>query len=268
MMDPRYALGEADVPLREFTEQPWQLWARWLYLAFLASFGLMMVAYGVVLLRAIYLAWNGAWEPELLAALCGGAFALLAGFMLTRGSLAKIRAAWQLRGLRVLAGPEALQRITKDRTDVLHWEEMQAVRMHLKIGKHRGDLAPPCQIIVRMKSELVFSFADEIPAIAELGRLIMEQTLPHLLPLTQAAMKRGETVTFGTLKASSLGLCHGDRRACWKDVKEMRVDKHGQLVIDTKGFGTCWLRRPLGEIDNYHVLTAVFLAMDFSRESH
>jgi hypothetical protein len=74
------------------------------------------------------------------------------------------------------------------------------------------------------------------PAIADFGQLIVREVASRKLPVAQAAVARGETVTFGDLAVSPAGLSGRTRgwTIPWREVTEVRV-RSGTVQITRQG---------------------------------
>jgi len=183
-----------------------------------------------------------------------GAFAL--GLALTLGIVFWVLGTYRSRGTRVLLFPRGLVRLQHGAAAVCRWEDVQKVTHEMNTGSREKKLVPRHRFVVACRDGTTLDF-QHIPKTRELGERIQEATLKHLMPLALQVYQTGKPVKFGPLTVSREGVGNGKETVPWVDVKDVQIDKHGQLVFTTQGRWLSFAKVPVEEIPNVHVLLAL-----------
>lgn len=183
---------------------------------------------------------------------------------------------YRQRGLMVLVYPTGLLRLQRGAVDSFPWDEIAEIRMkiqRLEAAEFFYDLEGnpiSCWLPVEVptiqiwKSGLVVERADGneahfSPALADydrLAELIQRRTFPRAWIVARDRLLSGETVVFGDLEASSVGLRHSGKLLRWRDLKEITIAQ-GRLTIKKIGRWIPWVVIDASKIPNPHVLFAL-----------
>ena len=163
---------------------------------------------------------------------------------------------WRLRQLargsrvRVLVFEGGLARFDGENLVSCRWDEIETVEWSATSYRARGiPLGTRFVITLKLASggQMVFDGAREhLPAMESLSHRISKETTTRLLPRTLAALKAGQTIAFGELGVSRLGIHCGDRALAWGEVENISAEP--QLCISRRrggwlDFWSRWSRR-------------------------
>lgn len=242
-------------------------------LAWIAA-GILATVLGIALVALLWLLpiqnagadMNGRHSGQLLGLLLAGVGPVLVLY------------ARKYRLLHAVTSSEGVALIENDTVSWCRWQNIETVWETLLAGETSSTLQASARgenhmfrVRCRAGKELVFrSFLDDLPW---LGQIIKHETLPYLLPPAVAALKAGEALSFGPLSLDSEGLSAGaDKFLSWAELKDVQA-ANGLLVASRIGKRWAWLKVPLGQVPNAHVLLVLvscyrkeFPAVDDSRE--
>jgi hypothetical protein len=196
--------------------------------------------------------WFGEGKPGTWRGLAAGAL----GLTLAGGIVAWVQQAYRNRGTRILLYPHGIVRFQRDGVETLRWTEIATVVQAMNTGSREQSLVPRNKFTVYRNDGSNVELM-QIPKIRELGERIQQETLKYLLPPALQAYQAGKEVSFSKLTASRAGINNGKATLPWVEIKDVEIDKNGQLVFTAQGRWLSFAKVPIEEIPNVHVLLAL-----------
>jgi hypothetical protein len=89
--------------------------------------------------------------------------------------------------------------------------------------------------------------------LAELGDIIKQNTLPHLLPVYLAEWEQMRSLDFGAIGLCRDGIKVENQTLPWSDVREVKR-KGGWIALHKQGGWTSWKKVKLSDVPNAHIL--------------
>lgn len=102
-----------------------------------------------------------------------------------------------------------------------------AVTRHYYNGVHTGDTRI---LTLRMNDGKKFVLNNTFQNIAQLQELLPQLTFGPLMQRTAEALQSGQSVQFGSMAVTPLGLYNGKETLPWSEIADMRVDK-GMITV-------------------------------------
>jgi hypothetical protein len=205
----------------------------------LSPFGLANVIFGA--LFALLIAAGGfllgitKLQTEPVSALVIWGLSLL--FLI--GGVLYVRKFWPTVG-RVQVLSDGLRLIKGAQVDVCRWEEIthvwQAVTRHTTYGIPSGTTH---YYRVQRADGAQFTFTDALGKVERLGETIQRETFPYLLDRAATLYNEGQTVAFGKISISKVGVSNGQELLPWGDVKGIKLD-NGVINISKQGRWLAW----------------------------
>jgi hypothetical protein len=231
-------------------------------------FGTLVLAALAVLDRAGLFAFIGFKGPLLL---------IMLGIAVVR-LVPRLR---RSRDLRLYVFPTGLLRVQGETVAAFPWDEITDVRQHLPamysvklqrtgtvndpatawlpatLGMSRWLLTAKAQpVVLRDAVGRELALEPIVTDFPDLIKRVQQETFRWLWPDARDRFDRGETLFFHTLRVSRAGIRGPKDLLPWPDLHEVAV-KQGCLVITRKRRLLEWLRKPLTELSNLHVLLAL-----------
>jgi hypothetical protein len=213
-------------------------------------FGVLAVVFGG------FVRWHFAGALPLAITVWLLAFAIGFGsFAITVATTVVVRS-YRSRGLCVLVFLDGLARILGEQVEFIRWADVCNLR---QVGC-RGILEPSFvygrRLLIQRHDGGQWEFDEAVfPRLAELRRLVEEETLSYLLPPVLRACAAGEEVPFDSVTVTPEGLRAAVGTLPWCDVREATINPAGWLAITRRGGLLPWWGNQIAV--NRHVLQAV-----------
>ena len=150
--------------------------------------------------------------------------------------------------VRVYMFTNGLVRAKGGQTDVVRWDQVEAVRQHIR----RMYTTTNHTYTVRRGDGATFKFSSVLRNIAHLGQTVQQEVTRVLLPRAVAVYNAGTVVPFGTVSVSAQGITHGQKTLVWNQVQGVEV-KQGYVSVKKAGKSWAWVRLRVSTIPNFYV---------------
>src|SRR5574341_894956 len=181
--------------------------------------------------------------------------------------------AWfPVRALRLLVYPAGLVYSRGNETNVLRWEDIEAVYENLvqttliRRGTRQNLGITSAQYTLTDKNGQIFRFDERlgdlnfdlakgiIPfSITQLGQLIIMNVTKIKLPRAIQTCQSGDKVNFDAFSISQQGLQSGSDSLAWNEVESISLE-YGFVVVKKQKQQSDWLRVASWEVPNLHVM--------------
>jgi uncharacterized protein DUF6585 len=119
--------------------------------------------------------------------------------------------------LRVYLCPHGVMYIKGRRVEALRWDQVEWVRKRVNEARYGGLAQMMYKYTVRRGDGATFTFTNYLKHIEQLGPLMVERITRVMLPRLIETYQRGESVQFGNLTVSRVGLTRGSRTLSWAE---------------------------------------------------
>jgi hypothetical protein len=195
------------------------------------AMGLGAFVLGAALLYGAARAYNAPGSVMVMVVAFGGfgAFCVLGGL----GAVVMALAQW---GAKMALHANGLVHHHRGKAYTYLWTDLtvrrKVVETHEQSGggvPYRTDYTYTLRRADGRQLELSSDYGD---GMIELGDIVVDQVNRVALPRALAALRRGETLTFGPLRLDMFGVASGKERIDWLSVKEIRV-QGGEVKVWT-----------------------------------
>jgi hypothetical protein len=181
---------------------------------------------------------------------------LVFAFVIGGAGIAALTKAFTMRGLRIFVAAKGLARQQRDKTEVLHWGDINTVVRRKNAEKGEFSIRTPFQLVVATADGREWLFDERVSRLKELRQLVEERTLPFMLPAARTALDAGERIGFGEVEIDEQGVHHGRSSVGWDSFEEARAEQ-GELSVRVLGARKPLWRIDLAKVPNAHVLVAL-----------
>jgi hypothetical protein len=119
----------------------------------------------------------------------------------------------------------------KDNSSSYMWTDVHdythAVTRHYYNGVHTGDTRI---LTLRMNDGKKFVLNNTFKNVAQLQEILPQLTFGPLMQRTAEALQSGQSIQFGSMAVTPLGLYNGKETLPWSEIADLRVDK-GMITI-------------------------------------
>lgn len=163
---------------------------------------------------------------------------IVAFVMLDRLRVGRIKAIRYVDGFSYQRGSEHL---------IFRWDDIDSVWIYM--NRYGGNLA------VKSKSDgMELTIEPRLRESGDLMQAILDEVVQRQLKLAIENLERGQTVEFGPVQVSRMGLKSEKRTASWDQIDEFGFDKNGSLEVIHDGTTVKWPEVKSNAIPNLPVL--------------
>jgi hypothetical protein len=139
-------------------------------------------------------------------------------------------------------------------THNVRWDEIEAIWQHVITYRIRViifyiPIITAHQYTIRKTGGEHIKLTNSIGKIGEIGTLIQEQALQHMLPRAIETYNNGGTLQFGKLSISKQGITKGKETLPWDQVKDVQIGE-GYVTIKKNGKWLRWAGIDVSKVPN------------------
>lgn len=209
---------------------------------------LMGLGIGVALMGAaivLGLDWS---EDSWTALMCA------AGIFIVFGSLLGLPGALRVRKTRITVYDQGFAYSDGKTQAGLRWSDIAGVVKQFVHGRKGRVILRSVTVQGRDGTRIVLN-PNNISKGPVLAEYIQQKSLDYLLPTFLSAYENGQTVNFGPLQVSKMGLAMGDKSLPWDQVQT--VNLRGWYVGINEGVLKSWASIELSQLPNPNLLLAL-----------
>jgi hypothetical protein len=141
-----------------------------------------------------------------------------------------------------------------NKTHNFRWDEIEAIWQHVVTYRLRllifyVPVSTGYKYTIRKTTGETIKLTNSIGKVAELGPLIQEQVLKHMMPRAIETYNNGGTLQFGKLSISKMGINNGKETLPWDQVKGVQIDS-GYIIVKKTGKWMRWVGADVAKIPN------------------
>jgi len=192
----------------------------------------------------------------LSAALSGGSDALLffgLGLVYALPGALWFISTIRKRSLRVLVFPEGLSLTKGGKTEIIRWDDMEAVRQTIRKSQYTFTFY---SCTVQLHDGSKYTFNNALRNVDQLISTIQQESTHRILSRVSEAYDAGQTIPFGKLSVSKAGISKGNNTLPWDQVKGVTVN-NGVVTIKKQGSLFKWTSVTVAETPNFYVFAYV-----------
>jgi hypothetical protein len=163
------------------------------------------------------------------------------------------------RTLRLFVYDDGLIHVWHASLQAIYWQNVQAVWHDVIAETHSEYQYTPSYRHVYIVSctdgtKITLGKTDyEFDNMKQLVKSIEGETARYLFPAVLNTYQVGQPVVFGPLTVTQEGLSHGSDMLLWSEVKSIKIETSGRIVIGKQGKRSNWASVKLGDVPNVEV---------------
>lgn len=158
---------------------------------------------------------------------------------------------WALRLETIEIRERGLRRIGRRAPRTLAFEDVASLHASFVETRTRAGVDDDSSVTIRPKNGPDLRFDASIGELRDLAQDLSRGTLPHIAPRVLAALRAGEQVAFGCVRADARGVGRSAQKIAWRELRRPEIIR-GELVLT--GPRDQSDEAPLGAVANWHVL--------------
>jgi hypothetical protein len=140
------------------------------------------------------------------------------------------------------------------KTHNFRWDEIEAIWQHIVTYRVRllifyVPVGTGHKYTIRTTDGETIKLTNSVNKVGELGSLIQEQVLKHMLPRAIDTYNNGGTLQFGKLSISKQGINNGKETIPWDQVRDIQIDE-GHIIVKKAGKRLRWAGADVAKIPN------------------
>jgi hypothetical protein len=168
-----------------------------------------------------------------------------------------IRKARASGGMRVFVCADGIARLQRGRTEVMRWEDVNALKRVVDTKNQELVVSTAAQLILVDRNGRQMLFNETVSGLREMRQMVEEQTLKFMLPPAIEAFQGGAVIGFGDANVSREGLQVGRKSLPWDLFESAEVSKGRLIVYDSSNGKKRFGRVDVSKVPNVHVLLAL-----------
>lgn len=152
---------------------------------------------------------------------------------------------------------QGLARSTLAKLRAMRWDQVDSVTIQVT-GSATGGYSASYRYVLRDRNGEHIRLDDSLSNVHELGAIVRQQTLPHIMNRLWPLFESGKPVQFGAYSVSKAeGIRRGRKCLRWDEIASFSVSNGIVRVRTQRGGLFSGLRTPIGRIPNIDALVRI-----------